>query len=258
MSLFINPIRQDHIEKKLHVIFSHKFYCDTVNLLDSRDDVDGFLKSHLSQYDIIFALVPILTYDYDATTKDSAKIISYISTRTYFHLRKNQNLAKIFYSKKFFFLYTDFAQKELDKHKDITCNLLKYYVPLSEHRLSHTDAYVKYKVCYDNKCYETDTRYNHNFNVHHYQGIKWRRRDFLHKGLNLEIKGKLPFEFNYFDKKVQYDSTSKMMDDGFTDYMKLFGLDDNHDQTIQIPKAEIKKKLVGMKNDDLVLQLVCD
>lgn len=74
----------------------------------------------------------MLYYDYDTATKDNTKIISYVSTRTYLHLRKNQNLAKIFYSKKFFFLYTDFVQKELDRHKGIACNLLKYYVPLSE------------------------------------------------------------------------------------------------------------------------------
>ena len=260
IALFFNPIRLDHIKKRLHVIFCYKFYFDTVNMLHSQDTVNEFLNTLLPQYDIIFVSVPILYYDYGAVIRDNAKIISYISTRTYLHLRKNQNLAKLFYSKKFFFLYTDFAQKELDKHKGITCNLLKYYVPLSEYRLQCTNTCVKYKVCYDNKNYELDAKYNHNFNVHHYQIIKWRRRgrDFLHKGLNLEIKGKLPFEFNYFGKKVQYDSTSKMMDDGFTDYMKLFGLDDNHDQTIQMPKAEIEKKLVGMKNDDLILQLVCD
>lgn len=200
----------------------------------------------------------MLQYNYDIMTKDNVKIVSYVSTRTYLHLEKYQNLAQIFYSKKFFFLYTDFAQKELDKHKSIKCNLLKYYVPFSEYRLRCTNSYVKYNVCYDNRCYKNDAMYNYNFNVHHYQSMKWRRRDCMRQGLNLEIKGKLPFEFNYFGKKVQYDSTSKMMNDGFTDYMKLFGLDDNHDQTIQIPKAEIEKKLVGMKNDDLVLQLVCD
>lgn len=88
------------------------------------------------------------------------------------------------------------------------------------------------------------------FNVHQYQALKYHR---YYVG-GLEIKGKLIFEFKYFDKSVKYLSVNKSIDDGLTDYLKLFGIDDNFDQDVTISKDDIIDKLVSYSSAPFVCQ----
>ena len=49
-----------------------------------------------------------------------------------------------------------------------------------------------------------------------------------------------------------YSRENKTQDDGLTEYLKLFGIDDNIDQEIKISEEELFDKL-GMKDDDILL-----
>ena len=60
------------------------------------------------------------------------------------------------------------------------------------------------------------------------------------------------FEFSALGKRVYYSRENKTQDDGLTEYLKLFGIDDNIDQEIKISEEELFDKL-GMKDDDILL-----
>lgn len=67
--------------------------------------------------------------------------------------------------------------------------------------------------------------------------------------------GKLIFEYKYMNKKVFYSAKNKTIDDGLTDYLRLFNINDNLDQEITITSEEVIDKL-GFKNNDLILELI--
>jgi hypothetical protein len=64
--------------------------------------------------------------------------------------------------------------------------------------------------------------------------------------------GKLIFEFSALNKKVMYSSNNKKCDDGLTEYLSLFGINDNIEQEIHITEELLFDKL-GMKQDDILL-----
>lgn len=121
------------------------------------------------------------------------------------------------------------------------------YIPFSKFRLDNMK--VSYKLGefsdYDNYHMLKQQDY---FNVHQYQSLKYSR----HYLGGVEIKGKLIFEFRYFNKPVKYLSIKKFMNDGLTDYLALFGINDNIDQDITISKDEISKSLCGMTHLSLI------
>lgn len=56
-------------------------------------------------------------------------------------------------------------------------------------------------------------------------------------------------------KKVKYYLDNKVKDDGLTEYMKLFGVDDNVGGYLGISKEEIEDKLF-MKEEDEILKIL--
>lgn len=78
---------------------------------------------------------------------------------------------------------------------------------------------------------------------------RWRK---VIEGVYAENIGKMIFEFSALGKRVYYSRENKTQDDGLTEYLKLFGLDDNIDQEIKISEEELFDKL-GMKDDDILL-----
>lgn len=64
--------------------------------------------------------------------------------------------------------------------------------------------------------------------------------------------GKLIFEFLYLGRSVYYSSKNKCFDDGLTYYLKLFDIDDNKTQKIEIKKEDIEEKLFFNDNDDIL------
>lgn len=232
--------------------FNTEFYNFYKNHVYSNTILDS-IKTKLNKYDFIF--LTGTTYLHLDCSNINSRIITYMSTVSYFHLSNEKELNSLFYSDKFYFLKTPFADQLLSNWPNISCNLFNYYVPFSEYRLKSILVSNNNEI-YKNKQYEDDVMKILSFNVHDYSAIRWSRRDYYHRGLYLEIKGKIPFEFNYFQKPVYYDASTKMIDDGFTDYLNLFGIDDNISQTILIPQKELYDKLIGCKDNDIILQIL--
>lgn len=67
--------------------------------------------------------------------------------------------------------------------------------------------------------------------------------------------GKMIFEFAALGKRVHYLSEHKTQDDGLTEYLSLFGIDDNVSQDVVIGYDELLDKL-GFKDDDSLLRLI--
>ena len=67
--------------------------------------------------------------------------------------------------------------------------------------------------------------------------------------------GKLIFEFQYLERPVFYSPKNKKWDDGLTDYLSLFNINDNIEQELRIQKEEIINKL-SFKEDDLILEII--
>ena len=89
------------------------------------------------------------------------------------------------------------------------------------------------------------------FNIHDFSALDYRRRNFYDDNLYIEIKGKAIFEFLYFNKPVYYHSTPKTLDDGLTDYLRLFNVDDNVEQMLKINNKDIYNKLVNFNSEEL-------
>jgi len=77
---------------------------------------------------------------------------------------------------------------------------------------------------------------------------RWREE----KGIYSENIGKLIFEFSALNKTVHYLPKHKTKDDGLTEYLSLFGIDDNKVQDIHITESQLFDKL-GMKYNDVLL-----
>ena len=126
-------------------------------------------------------------------------------------------------------------------------NINKYFIyfhKLSQFRLNNLIYKKQNMPFFDYQNYEK-LKSNENFNIHNYNSLIYHR----HKvdddtNFYLEMKGKLIFEFLYFNKKAHYSPVNKSMNDGLTDYLLLFGIDDNIEQYICISKEEIEDKLV--------------
>lgn len=71
----------------------------------------------------------------------------------------------------------------------------------------------------------------------------------------IENIGKMIFEYLYCGKSVIYSPKNKTMDDGLTEYLNLFGIDDNKEQKLFITKEDIENKLF-MNDNDLLLRLI--
>lgn len=86
-------------------------------------------------------------------------------------------------------------------------------------------------------------------NEYHYNRyMRWG--DFV--GGYWENIGKMVFEFPALGKKVFYSPKNKNCDDGLTEYLGLFGIDDNVEQEIKIDEAQLFEVL-GMHEDDVLL-----
>jgi len=63
-------------------------------------------------------------------------------------------------------------------------------------------------------------------------------------GIFVENIGKLIFEFCYLNKPVYYSPKNKTFNDGLHYYLKLFNIDDNKEQIINLSQEDILDKLV--------------
>ena len=121
-----------------------------------------------------------------------------------------------------------------------TNKLIVDYIKFSKFRLDNMR--ISYKLDTFSQYDEYDTfKQQQYFNIHNYRRLIYRRRKLDGCSLCMEMKGKLIFEFLYFGKQVHYSPVNK---DGLTDYLSLFGINDNIEQDLNISKEEIYDKLV--------------
>ena len=134
-------------------------------------------------------------------------------------------------SRRYFIDYHKLSKYRLDNimHNNILCNTFSNY-----------DEYQELKV-------------TKNFNVHNYSGLTYARHKHDNTDFYMEMKGKLIFEFLYFNKPVHYSPIHKYFNDGLTDYLSLFNIDDNIEQDLHISSSHIYHNLVKFtKHDKLV------
>ena len=117
------------------------------------------------------------------------------------------------------------------------------YIKFNKFRLNNMRITTKLDTFDKYKDYDTLKQQAY-FNIHNYAKLIYERRKLDGLSLCMEIKGKLIFEFLYFNKKVEYLPTNKSFDDGLTDYLQLFNINDNIKQELTISKEEIEEKLV--------------
>jgi hypothetical protein len=67
--------------------------------------------------------------------------------------------------------------------------------------------------------------------------------------------GKMIFEFSALGKKVYYSPLNKTHDDGLTEYLRLFNIDDSFEQRICITEQQLFDKL-GFNKNDLLLNVL--
>lgn len=139
---------------------------------------------------------------------------------------------------------------------NISTHYFIYHLKLSQYRLDNL-IYNNKKTCFsDYNQYET-LKCNYNFNIHEYDKLIWYR----HKREDniewyAEIKAKLIFEFLYLNKNVHYLPINKYFDDGLTDYLKLFNIDDNIEQDLNISIDELYEKVIKFNEDDELLHFI--
>ena len=124
-----------------------------------------------------------------------------------------------------------------------TNKLIVDYICFNKFRLDNMR--VSYKLDVFDQYDEYDTlKQQQYFNIHNYRRLIYRRRKLDGLSVCMEMKGKLIFEFLYFNKQVHYSPVNKCFNDGLTDYLSLFNIDDNIEQDINISKEEIELKLL--------------
>lgn len=130
-----------------------------------------------------------------------------------------------------------------------------YYMKLSEYRLNNIIMKNTNKVFTNYNIYEK-LKSDNNFNIHEYDKIEYIRHLVDDNNLYMEMKGKLIFEFLYFNKKVHYSPINKLFNDGLTDYLNLFGIDDNIEQDLNISKEKIYNKLIKFNEKDKLFEII--
>ena len=67
------------------------------------------------------------------------------------------------------------------------------------------------------------------------------------------------FEFKwflYYNKYVYYNAVPKQDNDGLTDYLNYFNIDDNISQELKITKEEVYNKLIKFDSDNKILNIL--
>lgn len=154
---------------------------------------------------------------------------------------------------------TSFIYQFLDKTK--YKNIYLCPMKLSEYRLDNMIISYKKKIFNNYNNYESMKSIK-DFNIHDYCQLDYFRhiRDINDTNntivKNIEIKGKLIFEFLYFNKSVHYSPINKVVNDGLTDYLELFNINDNVEQDFHISREEIFDKLVKFDKTDTLLDII--
>lgn len=132
-------------------------------------------------------------------------------------------------------------------------NYYIYYHKFSKERLDFLENKYKNEEDILTRRFETDEKYFsllHRFSCYNYQRYHiYNKKDYI------ENIGKLIFEYRYLNKPVYYSAKTKTMNDGLTEYLSLFNINDNMSQEIKITKHDIEDKLF-MKSDDFILKII--
>lgn len=131
-------------------------------------------------------------------------------------------------------------------------NYYLYYHKFSKDRLDFLK--LKYSDSNDSTILlrkESDKDYY----LHKFSSYNYERFHTCDNVTYIENIGKMIFEYRYLNKQVHYSIHNKTIDDGLTEYLSLFDIDDNYSQDIFITEKDIQDKLF-MKDNDLILSII--
>lgn len=237
---FCNFIRKSYTFNFLQSLLKKIYYVDN-KLYDFYTKIKKSNNIYILPSYIIDKDIDLGIFDY------YEHVISHINLRTFLYLDLNINkLDAILNMSNFVYLITPFVYERLANYK---CKKYIIYSKLSKYRLDNM-------ISNDNNNIYINTEYDSikedpKFNIHDFSALDYRRRNFYDDNLYIEIKGKAIFEFLYFNKPVYYHSTPKTLDDGLTDYLRLFNVDDNVEQMLKINNKDIYNKLVNFNSEEL-------
>lgn len=171
-----------------------------------------------------------IIYDYYCC---NSKFISYVkSLNNVFILGNNMN-KHFFNYEQYFLYYHKFSHERFDFLKCILSNDL-----VVTENVREKTGNIDMKYLQSNKLY-----YN-----------RWRDVKGDNKIYSENI-GKMIFEFSALNKFVHYSPINKTHDDGLTEYLRLFDIDDNYELIIKISENELFDKL-GFNDNDLILSII--
>lgn len=236
--------------KFLYKSYTNLFISDIIKHIVIVDNIDdNKIYKKFSAYDNIIISSKLLSKVDVNITNEFNKVISLMTLRGMFRLNNNNEIIN---KSNFVYLCTPVI---LNNINNIKCNFIEYYSRFSQFRLDNIKVSNNNIVFDDYNNYDT-LKYNNKFNIHTYSGIIYKRRDFYKENMYLEMKGKLLFEFLYFNKYVYYNSKPKSFDDGLTDYLKYFNIDDNISQQLKITKDELYNKIIKFDNNNDILNIL--
>lgn len=122
-----------------------------------------------------------------------------------------------------------------------------YYHKFSRKRLNHIGNIVPEFGVLKDRNESNDWMCKYYRHAHSFDSLFYKRHYSIN-GIYFENIGKLIFEYAYFGKDVFYSCENKKFNDGLSEYLTLFNIDDSLCQKIDIPKESIESILVGNIN----------
>lgn len=232
------------------------------------DELSNDLKKHIiysnenlnNNYDVIitkFYDLQINFYNFLTLNSKNRIIILHDFSFYFVNVKYNKYMCDILFGKN---IKDIISSPSLNIHSVDGITYFNYCMGLSEYRLKHSN------ISYNGKLFDYDiddytlSKENNKFNVNNYSAIRFIRREHSINSPEsiqyMEIKAKLIFEFIYYGKSVIYTTKNKSLDDGLTDYLRLFNIDDDIEQEIKIDKKELYDKLIKFDENNKLIGFI--
>lgn len=224
---------------KLKTTFNPPVYNDIIQHIR----LDNF-QIDFDKYDVFIYKYNYYRLNHDITKYNGILLNGWSATREL-----------IYYKNNVFANFKHVATSPFLLKYDKANNYFIYYAKFSKYRLDNIIHSNKEWTFSDYANYEK-LKTSQNFSIHDYSKLAYSRHKVDETNFYAEIKGKLIFEFLYFGKQVHYSPKNKVFDDGLTDYLNLFGIDDNIEQDLNISREEVYETLVKFDENDELLSFI--
>ena len=256
--LFVNKKYVLDILKFMTNSYTGEFVANVFNYIHVINNESELIDIILNEDDYDISLIQTsLMYRYldERLFEKYKKIYSIASLHAFLDIFQH-NIAYMYKYPNFTLLSSPFIKPYLDANNIASSIFKEYYVKFSKYRLDNIKMKLNEQIFWNYKNYEFIKLANNSFNIHDYNGVVFHRRNDFLPDYYLEMKGKIIFEFLYFNKYVYYSAKTKQIDDGLTDYLRLFNIDDNISQKLNITSKEIFNKLVRYDETDPLVRMV--